>query len=153
MFARLGDIRLGGDHLTGPTAVSETLKADFVEHATARGKPPLQDVGDGLDVSDVSFFFDETFCDPSAEEAVLKAAIRARAPLPYVGGDGAYNGTHYVIIRLKIRTRKTTASGRTTRLDASVDLKEAAVPSLLNFSASAPAVIARALSNPLTKSG
>lgn len=127
-FALLGTIRIGDPVWTGPTAAKKTRKASLPEHEVARGKPVVQDTGDALDVKTLDFFFDETFCDPEAELAQLEIAFEGRSPLSYVGGDGAYDGSRFVVEELEVETLKTTPAGRAVRIKASVKLKE--VPTL-----------------------
>ena len=126
--ALLGNIRIGDATWTGPTADKLSRKASLPEHEVARGKPVGQDTGDNLDTKTLDFFFDETFCDAEAEMAKLTIAFESRTPLAYVGGDGAYDGSRFIVEELEAETLKTTPSGRKTRFTVSLKLKE--VPAL-----------------------
>lgn len=133
IFALIGDIRIGDATLTSPDGADEARKATLVRHAVATGKPVVQDMGDELDTRTLSFFFDETFCSPLAELARLEGLMRARSPVAYVGGDGAFRGKRWICANLKVETQKATPAGRATRLKVAVDLIEAPIPSPLDF--------------------
>lgn len=150
MFALLGDITLGLSPLTGPTGSEAGRAVDYAEHAVVRGTPVLQDMGDALGTRRLSFVFDESFCEPAAELAKLHAAIAARSPMALVFGDGGRPAS-YVAKTLDETHRKTTAGGTITRLEATLTLTEAPIPIALAFDPTAPAVLARALVNPLTQ--
>lgn len=130
-FAYLGDIILGeasagvAASWTGPTALGNGRKAALAEHKVSRGKPVLQDHGDELDTRTLEFFFDETFCAPALEMAKLDAAHAARQALPYVGGDGAFDGRRWVIESLDSKVLRATPNGRVVRMQISLQLKEA----------------------------
>jgi phage protein U len=125
IYALLGDIRIGDNSWTGPVTASETRTAALVELDVARGKPPIQDMGDDNDTKSLSFFFDETFCDPQTELAKLEAAFASRRALAYVAGDGAFNGVRYLVKSLSPETLRSTPYGRPVRIAVSVELIEA----------------------------
>lgn len=151
LFAHLGEIELGlSNVMTGPIADAETLANTINEHKVVRGKPVPQNGGEELDKRSFSFFFDESFCDPQAEYARLRAARSSRSVMPLVMGNGAYNGKNYQIKSVRITKQKTTPSGRIVRLDAAIELIE--VPgSALSIGGVGLASVARALINPLIK--
>ncbi|MFD2677996.1 phage tail protein [Camelimonas lactis] len=130
-FGWLGPVRMG--IFTGPTAAGETAKATLARHNVATGKPVVQDVGDDLDAKKLSFFFDESFCDPVTELGQLQGAMNARQPLPYVSGGGSYTGARYLIESLDIKTLRTTPTGRVVRLEASLTLLECPVQDLVGL--------------------
>ena len=125
IFALLGDIKIGDAVWTGPTAASEKREAVLVEIEVARGKQPVQDMGDNNDTKSLSFFFDETFCDPETELAKLSAAFAARSPLAYVSGGGAFSGTRYLVKSLAVETLRSTPYGRPVRIAVNAELLEA----------------------------
>lgn len=131
--AMLGDIVIGDSVWTGPTALKDGAKASLVEHKVARGKPPVQDMGDELDTRSLAFFFDETICDPESELAKLRGAFEARQPLTYVAGDGSFNGLRYLVEDIDVETLKTTPYGRPVRFRVSCKLKEVPAASPLTF--------------------
>lgn len=133
MFAWLGSIQIGLSPFTGPTQGSETTKATFAKIAVAEGKPVVQDRGDELNVKKLHFFFDESFCNPSAELARLEGARAARSPLPWTYGDGTYTGARYMIESIEVTLKKTTAFGRIVRVEAQLQLLEAPIASLAAF--------------------
>lgn len=133
IFALLGSIRIGDAVWTGPDAADEDRKAELVEHKVARGKPPVQDMGDDNDKKTLTFFFDETFCEPEAELAQLQAAFEMRMPLAYVGGDGSFRGVRWLVEELKVKTLKTTPYGRPVRMKVSLKMLECPAPSPLTF--------------------
>lgn len=145
MFALLGNIRIGVSAHTGPTASNEALKNDYAEHAVLEGKPVLQKMGEALDLRNLSFFFDETFCDPSAENAKLISAHKTQSPMALVMGLASYAGKSFVVESTSIEHQKTTPSGQITRLEGKLRLKEASGGSALS---SGPARGLRALVNP-----
>ena len=160
IFGWLGDIPLGSDVLTGPTGSDEQLDNTINEHPVVSGKPVPQRAGEELDRRRFTFFFDETFCDPEAEYAKLKAARSSGSILPLVFGNGGYGGEQYEVKSVRIRHRKTTASGRVVRIDASVDLLEvprgaitlySAASGLSSLIGSGVAAVARAVINPLVR--
>lgn len=150
MFALLGDIPLGVAALTGPTGSEVGRAVDYAEHPVVRGTPVLQDMGDALGTRRLDFFFDEGFCDVGAELDRLEAAIASRSPMTLALGDGGGRPLSYVVRSLAVTHRKTTPGGTVTRLEATIELVEAPIPVGLAFG-SAPAVLARALVNPLTR--
>lgn len=121
----LGTIPLGQNHMTGPTEDDEYLAATLPEHAVARGKPVIQDVGDELDQREFRFFFDESFCNVAAEYGKLRAALISRSALPLVTPSLGYAGARYMVQELVVRSMATTSSGRMTRIEATVSLIEA----------------------------
>ncbi len=131
MFAFLGSIAFGLDPKTGPTALSEKLGNSFARHDVIRGKPVLQDIGRELDTIALSFFFDETFCDPEPEWEKLHACYRLKEALPFVFG-GTYDGRTFVIETLEKKVQKTSRSGRVVRVEAEMSLIEEPVPDLLD---------------------
>jgi len=131
MFALLGTIAMGLDPKTGPTALSEKLGNSFARHDVIRGKPVLQDIGRELNTIQLSFFFDETFCDPETEWTKLYACYFLKEPLPFVFG-GTYDGRTFVIETLEKEVQKTSRSGRVVRVEAKMSLIEAPVPDLLD---------------------
>ena len=147
IFALLGDIRIGDAVWTGPTGAKETRKATLVEHKVARGKPPVQDMGDDLDTKTLEFFFDETFCDPETELATLQGAFASRVPLSYVAGDGSFQGVRYLAEELDVATLKTTQYGRPVRMKISCKLKEIPAASPLTFFAQIASAAASALTS------
>ncbi|MEC5291969.1 phage tail protein [Aurantimonas sp. C2-6-R+9] len=124
MLIYFGDIPLGSDHLTGPTADQETFENEFAEHATARGKPPIQTIGEKRDTRSFAFFFDEGFCDVSAEWAKLMLAYRLKSAATLVIPGVGYGGARYVVDKLSKTTEATTRSGRLVRIDARIELSE-----------------------------
>ena len=145
LFALLGEIVIGDAVWTGPTAARETRKAALAELKVARGKPPIQDMGDDNDVKTLDFFFDETFCDPDVELSRLSAAFDMRAPLPLVAGDGSFNGVRWLIEEYSVDTLKTTPFGRPVRMKVSAKLRECPAASPLTFFAQLARVGAAAL--------
>jgi len=146
MFAYLGAIPIGLSPFTGPTSANEREKTAFAKINVAEGKPPLQDMGDDLATKRLKFFFDETFCDPLVELERLRAARAARQPMPWVAGDGTFTGARYVIEEIDGDIRKTTLSGRITRIDVQVSLIESPVENLESLQQSLAQAAAGALS-------
>ena len=144
----LGDISFGSDVLTGPTSFGEELTNSLPEHAVVRGKPVVQDTGEELDKRSFAFFFDETFCEPEAELAKLRAAHASRSALALVPASGAYRGKRFVVVSISPDIKKTRENGRVTRVSASMKLKEATGSAI---SGPAIASLAIALVNPLTR--
>jgi len=152
MFATLGPFTIGLSPFTGPTKAHETSKATFAKLNVADGKPVLQDKGDELNTKKLSFFFDETFCDPGTELDNLESARAARTPMPYVSGDASYTGAQYLIEGIEVTLKKTTLSGAITRVEAELSLIEAPVTDLSGLAtaialANAPALSANASLN------
>lgn len=147
IHAYLGDIRIGDAVWTGPTAATESRKATLVEHKVARGKPPIQDMGDENDTKTLKFLFDETFCDPGAELGKLQGVFAARSPLAYVAGDGSFNGVRWLIEDLGVTTLKTTPYGRPVRIEVEAKLKECPGLSPLSFFMAAARMAASAIAS------
>jgi|GEM_PF-614171 len=133
VFAFLGDIPLGEQALTGPTALSEDLSAELVQHDVAYGKKPVEDRGDNNTTRRIEFFFDESFCDVYAEFSKIKAAFSNRIPLPFVPGDGGYSGGRFLIQSLSVTPLKTRPGGAPTRYKIAVELVEVPMPDPLAF--------------------
>lgn len=149
----LGDIPMGSDDLTGPTAQSMSHKSTFATYDVARGKPVIQQVGEELDTQSFDFFFSEEFCDPQAELNKLKLAFSLRSPLPLLFASGGFIGQRYIVEALDVRVQKTNRSGRVVRVEASLKLIEAPVFDLLRMlgglaRAAAPGLARSASRNP-----
>lgn len=155
IFAWLGDIPLGADNvMTGPVADSQTWANHVHEHKVLRGKPVLQSAGQELDKRSLSFMFDESFCNPQATFMRLKAARASGDILPFISGNGGYDGTRYFITSIAPDVQKTTAGGRIVRLETSIELVEVSGAALsLGGLGSAIASSARAVINPLIRRG
>jgi len=124
MLGVLGDILIGTEPLTGPTGDEEERAARFARHEVLRGRPILQDLGNDAGSKRLTFFFDETFCDPAAELRRLNAAFAARLPMQlFFDLQGFQLGT-YLIERMRIERQKTAPSGRLVRVNIEVDLIE-----------------------------
>jgi hypothetical protein len=151
MFLFLGNIQLGvSSIMTGPIGSEEDLGNTLNEHAVVRGKPVPQDGGEELDRRSFSFFFDETFCDPQRQYALLLMARSTREVLPLVMGNGTYLGKRYAVQGVNITHLKTTEGGALVRLEAGIDLLE--VPSgALSIGGVGIAALGRALINPLIR--
>lgn len=119
-----GDIRLGIDHLTGPTGDDTSFQNTDAEHATARGKPQVQRVGSERDEKTFTFFFDEGFCDVAAERNRLLSALKLRTPAALNVPGRAFGGTLYTVDALQEKTLATTRDGRLVRYEATITLKE-----------------------------
>ncbi len=150
MFAFLGSIQIGVSAFTGPTQSAEVEKSKLARIQVAIGKPPIQDMGDDLSEKRMAFFFDETFCDPAAEMAKLRAARQSREPLAYAPGDGSYTGARYIVETIEGEIKNTTPFGRIVRIEAHLTLIEAPVRNLASLAsslarASAPARAGNAL--------
>ncbi len=124
---------MGSDALTGPVAQDVSAQNTFAQYDVARGKPVLHEVGEELGTQSFEFFFSEEFCDPEAELARLKHAFSTKTPLPLLTKLGVFSGVRYVVEGLEVSVKKTTASGRIVRLDATITLIEAPVNSLLGL--------------------
>lgn len=158
MFALLGSIPIGLSSLTGPVEAEESEESELAQIKPATGKPAVQDMGDNLSEKRMRFFFDETFCRPEEEMARLRAARAAREPLPWSPGDGSFTGLRYIVQRIEGVLKKTTATGRIVRIEASLTLLEAPVQDLTalerRFAAqSAPALAANAALNVIVRRG
>ena len=151
MYFWLGDIQFGTSNImTGPVSDEETLDNTINEHPVVRGKPVPQRAGEELDRRSLSFFFDESFCDPQTQYDTLRAARSSGSVLPLVMGNGTYLGISYEIVGMSLPRLKTTEGGRLVRLEAHIDLLE--VPrSALSIGGVGLASVARALINPLLR--
>lgn len=148
-----GSIPMGSNSLTGPTGHAVSRKATYAEHAVTRGKPVLQDIGEELDRQSFDFFFSEEFCNPRAELNKLELAFAMKTPLPLMFVAGGFTGQRYVVEALDIKVKQTNRSGGIVRVEASISLIEAPVPSLLGLlvgmaRAAAPALRRAAQANP-----
>lgn len=154
MIYLLGSIPFGIVPLTGPVAHGIERLANFAQHATTRGKPALQEIGEELDTQSFTFFFSEEFCTPATELAKLEAAFALKSPLPLSLGNGGFSGKRYVIDSLSIGIIKTNRTGSPVRIEASMSLLEDPIAgglfSLLTSiaKARAPALSGSATSNP-----
>lgn len=155
VYAYLGDFVLGQSNaMSGPKSDSQNWDNTIHQHKVVRGKPVPQYAGEELDTRTLTFFFDESFCDPQSEYAQLKRARSSGSVMPFTSGFGDYDGTHYQIVSVSPVIEKTTVGGRIVRLSASIELLEAPSGALsLNSFASGIATAASALINPLTRKG
>ncbi|MCT4654356.1 MAG: phage tail protein [Cohaesibacter sp.] len=153
IFAYLGDFQLGQSGvMTGPISDSQTWDNHVHEHKVLRGKPVIQTGGEELDKRTISFFFDESFCDPQGEFTRLKAARSAGSVMPFISGFGGYDGKQYFIRSISSEVQKTTEGGRIVRLETSIELVEVAGASLsIGGLGGAVASAARAIINPLIR--
>lgn len=151
----LGDIEIGvgtgRGALTGPTALTEEYANSYARHDVLRGKPVLQYIGQELDTREFAFFFDEGFCEPETQWALLFAAYDVQTALPLIAG-GPFNGRHFVVESLGREILKTTRSGgRVVRLASTMSLLEAPIPDLLSAGLSSAVRTASALGSVASK--
>lgn len=149
MLGLLGKSLIGTDHLTGPTGDEEERAARFARHELVRGKPALQDLGNDAATKRLSFFFDETFCDPEAELRKLDLAFKARVPMQLFLDLTGFQVGVFLIERLRITTQKTTASGKAVRIELEAELIESALS--LGGVIGRAIRTARTLTNPLLR--
>ncbi len=145
MFALLGTIQLGLSPFTHPTGAEGNEKSKLARIDVAVGKPAVQDMGDDLAGTRLSFFFDESFCDPETEMNRLREARRSRAPLAYVPGDGSFRGVRFIVEEIGHEIKKTTLSGRVVRIEAHLTLIEAPVDDLEGLATALQKSVAPAL--------
>ena len=150
MTVYFGGIALG-THYTGPTADAETYENEFAEHATAAGKPPLQEIGEKRDTRTFSFFFDESFCNVEEEWGRLLAVYRSKSPRALIVPGAAWRGQRYVVNKLTKTTQATTANGQLVRIEATIELSEdprsGAASTIAGVFAGAVAEVGRAVRN------
>lgn len=127
MLGLFGNTIIGTDHLTGPTADTESKSARLARHAVLRGRPVLQDLGNDAGTKQMRFFFDETFCDPETELRKIELAFQARVPMRLFFDLKGFEIGTYIIERLRIQRQKTTPKGRLVRVEIEVELIENAV--------------------------
>jgi len=153
VFAWLGEIPLGSDNaLTGPVSDSQSWGNSIHEHKVVRGKPVPQYAGEELDSRTLSFHFDESFCDPQAEYGRLRAARSSGSVMPFIAGNGSYDGKHYQIKSISPDIKKVSRGGRIVRLETSISLIEVPAAAFsIGSLGSAVATVARAVLNPLTR--
>ena len=157
VFAWLGEIPLGSDNaLTGPVSDSQSWGNSIHEHKVVRGKPVPQHAGEELDTRSLSFHFDESFCSPQAEYSRLRAARSSGSVMPFIAGNGSYDGKHYQIKSIGSEIKKVSRGGRIVRLEATIELIEVpgaafSIGSIGGLVGSAVATAARAVLNPLIK--
>lgn len=151
MLGLFGTSLIGTDHLTGPTSDDEDKTARFARHDLVRGKPALQDLGNDAGAKQLSFFFDETFCDPQAELRKIDLAFQGRVPMRLFFDLVGFEIGVFLIERLRIKRQKTSPSGRVVRIELEVDLVESATS--LGGLLGAAAGIARAITNPILRRG
>lgn len=126
MLGLFGGSVIGVNHLTGAVSDEEEAAVRLVRHEPVRGKPILQDLGDDAGTRSLSFFFDETFCDPEVELAKIEAAFKARVPMELFFDLLGFQISAWVIERRRINRKKTSATGRLVRVEVEVDLVESA---------------------------
>jgi hypothetical protein len=151
MLGLLGTTIIGTDHLTGPTSDSEGTSARFARHDLVRGKPVLQDLGNDASNKQLSFFFDETFCDPQAELRKIDLAFQGRVPMRLFFDLRGFDVGVFLIERLQIKRQKTAPSGRVVRIELEVALVESVASRGRPLGAAAD--VARAIANPIVRRG
>lgn len=144
-------IRLGTDHLTGPTADAEDLENTYAEHAVARGKPVVQIIGEERIKRGFSFYFDVGWCDPEAEWARLYGLYLSKTAGALIIPGAAWRGERYLVDTLSNKKEATTESGRMVRITATIALSEdprtAATGVLAGIFGGAVATLGRAAAN------
>ncbi|MGR3760885.1 phage tail protein [Roseobacteraceae bacterium NS-SX3] len=151
MLGLLGTSVIGTNHLTGPTGASEERAARFPRHELVRGKPALQDLGNEAGIRRLTFFFDETFCDPQRELRKIDLAFRGRVPVRLFFDLAGFEVGMFLIERLIIENRKTAPGGRVVRIELEAELVESAAP--LGSALGAVAGVLRAIANPALRRG
>lgn len=151
MLGLFGNSVIGTDHLTGPTGGSEEKSARFARHDLLRGKPALQDLGNDAGTKQLSFYFDETFCDPEAELRKIDLAFQGRVPMRLFFDLAGFEIGVFLIERLNIKSKKAAPGGRVTRIELDVELVESAISLGAGLGAAAGAL--RAISNPILRRG
>lgn len=153
IFGWLGSIPLGSDALTGPVGQSISRTNTFAQYDVTRGKPVLHEIGEELDTQSIDFFFSEEFCSPETEKNKLEVAFALKTPMPLLLASGSYFGKLYVVDTLDLTITKYNRSGGIVRVEATIALLEAPVPSLFGLitsvaKARAPAIATKAVTNP-----
>ena len=116
MLGLFGTSVIGTDHLTGPKSDTEEKTARFARHDLVRGKPAIQDLGNDAGTKTLNFFFDEIFCNPEAELRKIDLAFQGRVPMQLFFDLTGFEVGNFLIERLRIERKKTSASGRLTRV-------------------------------------
>ena len=151
MLGLLGTSLIGIDHLTGPISENEVKKARLQRHQLLRGKPAIQDLGNDAGARKLSFFFDETFCNPEKELGKINEAFQRRTPMKlYFDVAGLELGI-FLIDQLSIDRQKTTSKGKLVRVKLDTNLIEQGLP--LGGVLSVPGIINRAINNPFLRRG
>lgn len=120
-FALLGDIAF--DLITYLPGFNHTVAADFAEHALIERKPRLQWVGDKLDDVTIDLSFHAAFCQPEAEMARLRNAVRAHEALTFMFANGHIVGD-YVLLQLTQTATQTMTDGTLIAVTGQLTMKE-----------------------------
>jgi phage protein U len=120
-FALLGDIAF--NLITYLPGFDHTVGASFAEHALIERKPRLQWVGDELDEITIDLSFHAGFCQPEAEMARLRNAVRAHEALTFMFANGHIVGD-YVLLQLKQTASQTMTDGTLIAVTGQLTMKE-----------------------------
>jgi len=120
MYMQLGAIQFQPLPITG---LGEEYSYEYPEHAVIEGKPLLQYIGDGLDVTTLSIRLHVSFCDPPTVFDAIKALADSHRAHRLVSGDGTIYGMR-VIGRLTKTLVQTADNGRPILIEAQLTLKE-----------------------------
>jgi phage protein U len=121
MFAQLGTIQF--NLITYFSFIEELKKKGYSELRRLQNKPRLQKKGDDLDRITIQLKFHNSFCDPAYEFNRLKEAADKDEALPFVYGNGVYQG-NYIIEQIKSNTKQTDSRGGIIAIEVELQLVE-----------------------------
>ncbi len=121
MFAQLGNIQF--NLITYFNFIEEVKKKGYSELKRLQGKPKLQKKGDELDRLTLQLKFHKSFCEPETEFNKIKEAMNSDEALPFVYGNGVYQG-NYVIEQIKSSTKQTDSTGGIIAIESEIQLFE-----------------------------
>jgi phage protein U len=133
MFAVLGEIVF--ELLGSPDAFDSTRTWDYAEHHVVEDRPKLQWLAASLETIELDFHFHTSFTDPTAQAAALIAAAGDHNARALVFGNGIHRG-YFIVTSIRTTARQMSASGDLIAITVRAGLKEWALESEINASAS-----------------
>jgi phage protein U len=133
MFAILGEIVF--ELLGSPDAFDSTRTWDYAEHHVVEDRPKLQWLASNLETIELDFHFHSSFTDPAAQAAALIAAAGDHNARALVFGTGVHRG-YFIVTSIRTAARQMSASGDLIAITVSAGLKEWALASEVDPSAS-----------------
>jgi phage protein U len=133
MFAVLGEIVF--ELLGSPDAFESTRTWEYAEHRVVEDRPKLQWLAAGLETIELEFHFHRSFTDPAAQVALLTTAAEDHNARALVFGNGVHRG-YFIVTSIRTTAQQMSANGRLIAITIRAALKEWALESEIDASAS-----------------
>lgn len=133
MFAVLGEIVF--ELLSSPNEFESTRSWNYAEHRVVEDRPKLQWIANDLETVELVFQFHASFTDPSVQLDALIAAAGDHYARALVFGNGVHRG-YFIVTSIRTSSRQMSANGRLIAITVRAVLKEWALESEIDPTAS-----------------